>query len=99
MLHLSLNKLFQRKLFGSGFPISPSKDYPIFFAEDNYTGIYDPTRIDPNQYTSDIRTSKKEKHEKITIENLIWSIVIQINHKNQGLSLYDKNISPYMNQM
>lgn len=90
MLHLSLNKLFQRKLFGSGFPISPSKDYPIFFAEDNYTGIYDPTRINPDQYTSDTMTSKKEKQEKITIKNLIWSILTQINHNNRGLSLYDK---------
>lgn len=46
MVKHSLNRLYERRLFGSGFPYSPPRDYPHFIVEDNYTVVYDSTHVD-----------------------------------------------------
>jgi hypothetical protein len=45
MINSSLNRLYQNKLFGSGFPQSPPRDYPSFHTEANYTVVYDSTHV------------------------------------------------------
>ena len=49
MVSHSLNRLYHNKLFGSGWPMSPPRDYPHFMAEENYTAVYDSTHVDPHQ--------------------------------------------------
>ena len=41
MISHSLNRLYEINLFGSGYPMSPPRDYPHMIAEANYTVIYD----------------------------------------------------------
>ena len=48
MVKHSLNRLYEVNLFGNGYPVSPPRDYPHMFAEDNYTIVYDSSHIDPN---------------------------------------------------
>lgn len=45
MIKSSLNRLYNVKLFGSGFPLSPPRDYPLFGVESSFTVIYDPTQV------------------------------------------------------
>lgn len=45
MVRSSLNRLYQGNLFGSGFPLSPPRDYPVFSAEGNFTVVYDASHI------------------------------------------------------
>ena len=53
MVKHSLNRMYEVNLFGSGYPISPPKDYPHMMAEINFTVIYDSTHVDPHSYDSD----------------------------------------------
>lgn len=54
MVSHSLNRVYEANLFGSGFPVSPPRDYPHMIANENYTIVYDSTHIDPNApHTSD----------------------------------------------
>jgi hypothetical protein len=48
MVRHSLNRLAEARLFGSGWPQSPPRDYPHMMAEDNYTIVYDSTHVDPH---------------------------------------------------
>lgn len=41
MISHSLNRLYEINLFGSGYPMSPPRDYPHMIAEGNATLIYD----------------------------------------------------------
>jgi hypothetical protein len=50
MVKFSLNRLYEGKLFGSGFPLYPARDYPEFIAETNFTVVYDSTHV--NMYPS-----------------------------------------------
>ena len=47
MVTHSLNRLFDHRVFGSGWVLYP-RDYPHFVVEDNYTTIYDSTHVDPS---------------------------------------------------
>jgi hypothetical protein len=48
MISYSLNRLYEGNLFGSGWPLSPPRDYPHILSEDNYTIVYDSTHVDPH---------------------------------------------------
>ena len=48
MIKHSLNRMYEGRLFGSGWPMSPPRDYPHMMAEDNYTIVYDSTHVDPH---------------------------------------------------
>ena len=48
MIRHSLNRLYDGNLFGSGWPMSPPRDYPNMMAEDNFTIVYDSTHVDPH---------------------------------------------------
>lgn len=48
MVRHSLNRMYEGNLFGSGWPMSPPRDYPHMMAEDNYTIVYDSTHVDPH---------------------------------------------------
>jgi hypothetical protein len=48
MVRHSLGRLYEGNLFGSGWPMSPPRDYPHMIAEDNYTVVYDSTHVDPH---------------------------------------------------
>jgi hypothetical protein len=48
MIRHSLNRLYDSNIFGSGWPLSPPRDYPHMMAEDNYTIVYDSTHVDPH---------------------------------------------------
>jgi len=41
----SLQKLYEKNLFGSGWPQSPPRDYPHFRVFENYTAIFDSSLI------------------------------------------------------
>lgn len=43
-----LNRLYEGFLFGSGWPLSPPRDYPHLLTEENDLAIYDSTHIDPH---------------------------------------------------
>lgn len=45
MVKHSLNRLYHGKLFGSGWPLSPPKDYPHFLTDINHTLVYDTTHV------------------------------------------------------
>jgi hypothetical protein len=45
MVKHSLNRLYEGRLFGSGWPLSPPKDYPGFLAESNFTMVYDSSHV------------------------------------------------------
>lgn len=59
MVHHSVNRLYERRLFGSGFPASPPRDYPHFIAEENYTIVYDSTHVDPAISLNDITDNEE----------------------------------------
>jgi hypothetical protein len=46
MVNHSLNRLYEGRLFGSGFLTHPKRDYPHFEAEVHATVIYDSTHVD-----------------------------------------------------
>lgn len=46
MIKHSLNRLYEGKLFGSGWPLHPQRDYPHFVSELGSTLVYDSTHID-----------------------------------------------------
>jgi hypothetical protein len=48
MISHSLNRLYEGFLFGSGYPLSPPRDYPHMMTEENCTVVYDSTHIDPH---------------------------------------------------
>lgn len=48
MVKHSLNRLYEKRLFGSGWPFSPPMDYPHVMLEDNFTHLYDSTHVDPH---------------------------------------------------
>ena len=50
MVKHSLNRMYEVNLFGSGYPVSPPRDYPHMIMEDNYTIVYDSTHIDPTGF-------------------------------------------------
>lgn len=45
MIKYSLNRLYGNKLFGSGWPLNPQRDYPHFEAEISATVVYDTTHV------------------------------------------------------
>jgi len=47
MVKHSLNRLYEKRLFGSGWPTSPPRDYPHVMVEDNFTFLYDSSHVDP----------------------------------------------------
>lgn len=49
MVKHSLNRLYEGKLFGSGWPLHPQRDYPHFVSELGSTLVYDSTHIDWRQ--------------------------------------------------
>lgn len=49
LLRHSLRRLEFVPCFGSGWPLSPPRDYPNFMTEDNVTVVYDSTHVDPHQ--------------------------------------------------
>lgn len=51
MIRHSLNRLYEGTLFGSGWPMSPPRDYPHVMTEENYTVVYDSTHVDPHEPT------------------------------------------------
>ena len=60
MVKHSVNRLYELNLFGSGFPLSPPRDYPHMIAEYNYTITYDSSHIDPDNVL------KKEDYLQLT---------------------------------
>jgi hypothetical protein len=48
MIRHCLNRLYEGNLFGSGWPMSPPRDYPHMMTEENYTIVYDSTHVDPH---------------------------------------------------
>ena len=46
MVSHSLNRLMERHVFGSNWPLY-TKDYPHFMVEENYTVVYDSTHVGP----------------------------------------------------
>ena len=49
MVKHSLNRMYEGRLFGSGWPASPPRDYPHFVVESNYTIVYDSSHIPDTQ--------------------------------------------------
>ena len=47
MVSHSLNRVYEANLFGSGFPVTPPRDYPNMLANINCTIVYDSTHVDP----------------------------------------------------
>lgn len=45
MIKHSVNRLYEGPLFGSGWPLSPPRDYPVFTTLENYTFVYDPSHL------------------------------------------------------
>jgi len=45
MVSHSHNRLYEEWLFGSGWPLSPPRDYPHFSAETDFTIVYDSSHI------------------------------------------------------
>lgn len=45
MIKNSLNRLYNMKLFGSGWPLTPQRDYPHFMTEATATVVYDTTHV------------------------------------------------------
>jgi hypothetical protein len=45
MIRHSINRLYEGHLFGSGWPLSPPRDYPVFTTLENSTFVYDPTHF------------------------------------------------------
>lgn len=45
MVSHSLNRLYEEKLFGSGWPLHPERDYPHFEAEIDASFVYDSTHV------------------------------------------------------
>lgn len=45
MISHGLNRLYQTNLFGSGWPMSPPRDYPQFESNRDFAVIYDPTQV------------------------------------------------------
>jgi hypothetical protein len=45
MVKFSLNRLYEGRLFGSGYPLYPARDYPEFITETNFTVVYDSTHV------------------------------------------------------
>jgi hypothetical protein len=57
MVKHSLNRMYEGRLFGSGWPLSPPRDYPHFIVQDNYTIVYDSTHVDSrNTLEMDFKT-------------------------------------------
>lgn len=48
MIHHSVNRLYFEDLFGSGWALSPPRDYPHLIVSENYTIAYDSTHIEPD---------------------------------------------------
>ena len=59
MIKHCLNRLYDSNLFGSGWPMSPPRDYPHMMTEENYTIVYDSTHVDPH-YPQEEDTLKLE---------------------------------------
>ena len=45
MISHSINRLYDSKLFGSGWPIFPVRDYPHFEGESDATFVYDSSHV------------------------------------------------------
>jgi hypothetical protein len=49
LVHSSLNRLYEGNLFGSGWPLSPPRDFPQMTTRDNYTIVYDSTHVESSE--------------------------------------------------
>lgn len=49
LVHNSLNRLYEGDLFGSGWPLSPPRDFPQMTTRDNYTIVYDSTHVESSE--------------------------------------------------
>jgi hypothetical protein len=47
IINNSLNRLYEHKLFGSGWPLATERENPRFLADDNFMVVYDATHVDP----------------------------------------------------
>jgi len=47
MIQSSLNRIYEGLIFGSGWPMSPPRDYPHFMTQINYTVVYDSSHMFP----------------------------------------------------
>ena len=45
MLSHSINRLYEGTLYGSGWPLHPTRDYPHFNTEADATFVYDSTHV------------------------------------------------------
>lgn len=45
MIRHSLNRLYDTKLFGSGWPLYPQRDYPHFETETTASFVYDSSHV------------------------------------------------------
>lgn len=45
MIRHSLNRIYEDKVFGSGWPLHPQRDYPQFESEIASTVVYDSTHV------------------------------------------------------
>ena len=45
MVSRSISRLYDTKLFGSGWPLHPQRDYPNFEVERDFTIVYDTTHV------------------------------------------------------
>lgn len=50
MIKHSLNRLYDVKLFGSGWPLHPQRDYPHFMTEHDASVVYDSTHVDVTEW-------------------------------------------------
>lgn len=47
MVRHSVSRLYEGRLFGSGWPLSPPRDYPHFAAKDGFSFVYDSSNVNP----------------------------------------------------
>jgi hypothetical protein len=53
MISNSINRLYRSYIFGSGWPLSPPRDYPHFMADLNFTVIYDSAAMGSEELSVD----------------------------------------------